>query len=173
MSSALTGDRESYRKLMIELGVAIEAYLRSRFGTAAPPDFLEDCVQESLLAVHQARHSYDTTRPFRPWLFTIVQNKTVDALRRRHIRERVTPLHEAGDQASSAVHSEPLVLLDGEMMLAWLEPKYRQALVLTKIEGLSIEEAAERAQVSTTAMKTRVHRAIRIIRKRLRNEDAL
>jgi RNA polymerase sigma-70 factor (ECF subfamily) len=54
--------------------------------------------------------------------------------------------------------------------LATLEPAYREALVLTKFEGYSLEEAATRAGVSTGAMKTRVHRALRTLQKRLRTE---
>ena len=46
-------------------------------------DLLEDCVQESLAAVHKARDTYETARLFRPWLFAIVRYKTFDILRKR------------------------------------------------------------------------------------------
>ena len=165
MARALEGDREAYGKLVGELGHAIEGYLRKRFGGAASWDFFEDCVQESLLAVHRARHTYDPGRPFRPWLFTLVRHKTIDLLRRQQTRRRREDA-EAPETAPGR-GAEPSQRLDGETVLGWLDPKYREALVLTKLEGCSLEEAAERAGTSVTAMKTRVHRAIRIVRKRL------
>ncbi len=171
MSLAQGGDREAYAELMAEIGGAIEAYLRSRFGATVPSDFLEDCVQESLLAIHEARHTYDPERRFRPWLFTIVQHKTIDALRRQRVRERTATIDAS--QPSSVTRSDPSARLDGATVLAWLEPKYREALVLTKLDGLSIDEAAQRAGVSVTAMKTRVHRAIRTVQKRLRSEGGM
>jgi RNA polymerase sigma-70 factor (ECF subfamily) len=165
MAQSLAGDRETYAHLLAELSTAIEAYLRSRFGEW---EALEDCVQESLLAIHRARHTYDPKRPFRPWLFTIVRHKAIDLLRRRLVREAGLSL--AAGPAQRPPDPEPR--LDGAKMLDWLEPKYREALVLTKLEGFSVEEAAARAGVSVTAMKTRVHRAIRTIQKRLRAEES-
>ena len=71
----------------------------------------------------------------------------------------------------AAPDRDPSHALDGAALLAGLDPKYREALVLTKLEGLSTEEAAARAGVTANAMKTRVHRAIRAVQKRLRAED--
>ena len=68
MASAQSGDGIAYRQLLDELSTLVERYLRSRLGSH---EFLEDCVQEVLLAVHQARHTYDQRRAFRPWLSDI------------------------------------------------------------------------------------------------------
>ena len=157
---------------MKELGSAIEAYVRSRFGSSGSSDFPEECVQESLLAVHRARHTYDPRRPFRPWLFTIVRHKAIDLLRRQRVRGAGDSLDaEDGRPPPPAAAADPSHRIDGVTLLAGLQPKYREALVLTKLEGCSIEEAAERAGVSASAMKTRVHRAIRAVRKSLRAEE--
>ncbi|MGH8595084.1 MAG: sigma factor, partial [Gammaproteobacteria bacterium] len=80
MARAQRGDLGDYELLLREIGAAIEIYIRVRFGTI---DMLEDCVQECLLAVHAARHTYDPRRLFRPWFFTIVRHKTIDQLRQR------------------------------------------------------------------------------------------
>ena len=55
-------------------------------------------------------------------------------------------------------------------MLDRLTPDYRQALLMTKLHGYSMAEAASQAGVSETAMKTRVHRAIRHVRRELERE---
>jgi RNA polymerase sigma-70 factor (ECF subfamily) len=164
MVRATSGDAAAYHALMSELASAIERYLRTRFGTGP---FLEDCVQESLLAIHRARASYDPRRPFRAWMFAIVRHKAIDQLRRQQSRSRFEgdsrdDLDAAAATAAAAV--DPAVRMDAALLLQGLEPKYREALELTKLQGLSLEDAAQRAGTTTSAMKTRVHRAVRAVR---------
>ncbi len=66
MRRAQAGDRGAYERLMAELASTIEGYLRSRCRSDCASDFYEDCVQESLIAIHRARHTYDPRRSFRP-----------------------------------------------------------------------------------------------------------
>lgn len=167
MARALDGDQEAYAKLMGELASVIDAFVRARFGTAHASDFVEDSVQEALLALHRVRHTWDRRQPFRPWLFAIVRHKVIDLLRRSQVR-RTEP---EPVQEPAAVMVDPSLRLDGARLLAGLEPNYREALVLTKLEGYSLEEAATRAGVSVGAMKTRVHRAVRSAQKALRGEE--
>ena len=167
MARALDGDREVYEKLMSELAGVIDAFVRVRFGAPHASDFVEDCVQETLLALHRVRHSWDRRQPFRPWLFAVVRHKVIDLLRRGALR-RTEP---AAAEEPAAPASDPSLRIDSARLLAGLEPAYREALVLTKLEGRSLEEAAERAGISASAMKTRVHRAVRRVQKRLREEE--
>jgi RNA polymerase sigma-70 factor (ECF subfamily) len=172
MARAQDGDREAYERLMGELWDAVAGYLGRRFGGAGASDFVAECVQESLLAVHRARRTYDPGRAFRPWLFTIVRHKAIDLLRRQQVRGHAEPVEpEAGHGGVAAEPVDPAHALDGAALLAGLDPIYREALVLTKLRGLTLEEAARRAGVSVSAMKTRVHRAVRAVRKALRDED--
>jgi RNA polymerase sigma-70 factor (ECF subfamily) len=167
MSLACEGDSEAYADLMHEIARAVEAYLHARFG---PNEQLEDCVQEALLAVHRARHTWDPQRPFRPWLFTIVRHKTVDHFRRARVRagERAAGARIARLPAREGVH--PASAVDGARILARLSPEHREALTLTKFAGYSLAEAARETGVSQTAMKTRVHRALRSVRRLLAHE---
>jgi RNA polymerase sigma-70 factor (ECF subfamily) len=168
MAAANRGDSAAYEQLLVEISAVVEAYLLARFGAV---DFLEDCVQECLLAVHRARASYDTGRAFRPWLFTIVRHKAIDLLRRRQVRRRdgsgldlePAPLQPA----------DPATALEGARLLAQLDPSQREAIALTKYSGLTVAEAAERVGISRTAMRSRVHRALRELRDRLAEEGGL
>lgn len=169
MVKAQAGDQDSYRRLLGELGGAIERYLRRRFGNR---EWVDDCVQESLLAIHRARRTYDPRRRFWPWVVTIVKHKAIDLLRRGAVRARTEVVSDdaVGRAATSpGVHDDSA--LDAERILGWLKAEYRQALVLTKLEGRSIEEAATLAKVSPSAMKTRVHRAIRLVQRHLEKES--
>jgi len=170
MAQALSGDGDAYQRLMSELADAVDAYLRARFG---PAPFVEDCVQESLLAVHRARASYDPRRPFRAWLFAIVRHKAIDLLRRQETRRRVETRDVENGTDAPGPASDPAASMDAAVLLQALPEKYREALTLTKLEGRSLEEAGARAGISAKAMKTRVHRAIRAIRTTLAEEGDL
>jgi len=154
MAAAHRGDSRLYERLLRELTAVIAAYVRSRFGALF---YAEDCVQECLIAIHNARHTYDPQRPFRPWLFAIVRNKTVDLLRRSYTSNRAREI--AADPHAAA--PDPRAELEAGEILAGLKPEFSRALILTKIIGYSINEAAERSGISEAAMKSRVSRAIR------------
>lgn len=170
MTRAQDGDRLAYEKLMTELVSAIEGFVLRRFGRGGTSDLVEECVQESLLAIHRARHTYDPARRFRPWLLTIVRHKAIDLLRRDRARHH-SPLSEAGPGSEAHAFDDPSRRLDAATVLESLDPKYRSALISTKLEGRSIEEAASRAGVSVPAMKTRVHRGIRALQKHFLDEE--
>jgi RNA polymerase sigma-70 factor (ECF subfamily) len=155
MAAAHRGDKRLYERLLREIAAAIERYIQRRFGMLS---FTDDCVQECLLAVHNARHTYDPARPFRPWLFCLVRNKTIDLLRRSY---GARPMHEDIDDARLAVTPEHETGTEVEDILARLDPRFRSALVLTKVIGYSLSEAAGHSGISEAAMKSRVSRAVR------------
>jgi RNA polymerase sigma-70 factor, ECF subfamily len=165
MAAAHRGDARLYERLLDELATVIERYITRRFGALS---FTEDCVQECLLAIHHARHTYDPSRPFRPWLFAIVRNKTIDLLRRSYAREPVPsePLDEIDIAAVPTLDTE----IDTGNILGRLKPQFRRALTLTKVFGYSVNEAAERTGISEAAMKSRVSRAIKAAESLLKEE---
>lgn len=171
MIRANRGDAAAYRQLLVELGTAVESYLHRHFGAS---DFVEDCVQECLLSIHRARGTWDPQRSFRPWLFTIVRNKAIDQLRRRGTRAKYE-VHE--DQAprgaeGGAEESGAELAVQVGQLLAHLRPEYRDALILTKLRGYSVADAASELGVTSTALKTRVHRALAMARRILEAEDS-
>ncbi|MBW2494064.1 MAG: sigma-70 family RNA polymerase sigma factor [Deltaproteobacteria bacterium] len=166
MTRANAGDTEAYARLLEEIGGVMEQYLRRRFGEV---DFVEDCVQECLLAIHRARTTFDPARRFRPWMFAIVRHKAIDMLRRRGTRRRHES-QEADPLQRAAQTTDPALALQAAEALRGLAPEQRDALLMTKYCGYSLNEAARREGVSVTAMKSRVHRGIRQI-KRILAED--
>ncbi|MEM8766365.1 MAG: sigma-70 family RNA polymerase sigma factor [Pseudomonadota bacterium] len=163
---AQRGDEAAYRALLDELARAIRGYLLGRFG---PLDSLDDCVQESLLALHEARHSYDGRRPFKPWLFAIVRNRTIDQLRR-------STRHETGREALEDVQplSEDVAApIDTGRLLGSLSKTLRDTLILTKIMGYSTRECADRQGISESVVKVRVHRGLNKLRSLCEGEKAI
>lgn len=165
MARAQHGDRAAYRDLLEEIAPVIAAYCHRVFGDRA---VAEDCVQEALLVLHRVRHTYEPSRPFRPWLFTLVRHSAIDLLRRqRRIRD-----HEVADEARLIATPAPAASADVPVpeVIGKLAAKYRDPLVLTKIDGHSTRDAARRLGISEIALRTRVHRAIALVRRTLERE---
>ena len=167
LMQAQQGDERAYGALLGELAGVVRGYLIGRFG---PLDSLDDCVQESLLALHEARHSYDGSRPFKPWLFAIVRNRTIDQLRR-------STRHEDGRDELSAdldlpVGDDAAAPIDTGKLLLALSQTLRETLILTKIMGYSTRECAHRQGVSESVVKVRVHRGLNKLRTLCEGEEA-
>src|SRR5512146_1232670 len=86
----LAGDESSYRAFLQELSAHLRAFLRRRL--VRLPDEVEDLVQESLLAIHNQRHTYDAGQPLTAWIHAIARYKLVDLLRRRGDRRSTVSL---------------------------------------------------------------------------------
>ena len=139
MARAQAGDRDAYRSLLEEIGPIVLGWLR-RWLTDA--EDLADVYQDTLVHLHRARHTYDPTRAFEPWLFAIARNAAADHGRRRRRRRAW----------ETAVDELPEVAMEGE------------AFTMLKLEGLSVGDAAARAGVSPGALKVRAHRAYKALR---------
>lgn len=159
MAAAQAGDEADYRLLLSEVSEVVNRYLRVRFGNH---HFIEDCVQDILVAIHQARHTYDPRRRFRPWLFAIVRHKAIDTLRRQRSHQNTLDRHRE-EQLIQVQDTAPAQLEAGVVhgrLIDALSPPYREAITLTKIDGLSVAEAAAQLSISESTLKVRVHRAI-------------
>ena len=77
----LAGDASSYHAFLKELSTHLRAFLKRRLSRL--PDEVEDLVQETLLAVHNQRHTYDAGQPLTAWVHAIARYKLIDLLRRR------------------------------------------------------------------------------------------
>ena len=174
MARAQQGDQHAYQQLLNEISTVIQRYLTSRFGTH---DFIEDCVQESLLAIHHARHTYENGRPFRPWMFAIVRNKTIDMLRKQRSYQKNLDNHAESTQLNTSHNDDNFnsntedSIIHGRLINA-LAPPFKQAIVLTKLIGLTNAEAAKQLAISEAALKVRVHRGINKLKNLIEN-DAL
>lgn len=166
MSQSLRGDASAYRLLLGELYDVVHVYVRRILGNSP---LVEDCVQECLETLHRNRHSYDPTRLFRPWFFTIVRHKAIDFLRRNRTRQTVSLTEGVAELSHPPKPDGKLdARLDTTILLERLEPMYREAIVLTKLHGYSAPEAAALIGVSSVAVRTRVHRGLRQLERLLR-----
>jgi RNA polymerase sigma-70 factor, ECF subfamily len=153
MERAQNGDREAFQVLFQELGPLITGFVRRRVRDQE----VEDVCQEALVAVYNSRQTYQPARPLEPWLFAIVRNVTAEYLRRQYQRSEWQ--EPAENVPEGRVEDDASFALELREAFAALSPQQFEALRLTKILGLSVEEASQRAGTSAGSMKVRVHRA--------------
>jgi len=162
MERAQGGDREAFHTLFDEIGPLITRFLRRRQSNSSE---IEDICQEAMIAVFKSRHTYQPERPFEPWLFAIVRKVSGEHYRRARQRLDFQVLvDELPDIRSDSSSGHELEMREA---LGQLPPTQIEALALTKIRGLSVEEAAERTGTSVGAMKVRVHRAYESLKRSL------
>ncbi len=164
MECAQRGDAPKYESLLGEVAMLVRAFLQAR---GVPSHCLEDLVQETLISIHKARHTFDSRKPFGPWLFAIAQHRLVDSWRQlargsRHLRKYAAHISVTGRGRVS----DELVQRAIEV-LAKLNPNQRLAIELLKFEGLSVKEAAYRMSMSEAALKVTAHRGYEQLRRRL------
>ena len=164
---AQAGDEGAYRDALQRIAVRLRAYLRRRMQSL--PDDVEDLVQETLLALHVQRGTYDPALPVSSWVLAIARHKLVDLWRRRGRQEALhDPLDEMDDAAMPAATEETPARRDLGRLLATLPEAQQRAIVLTKIEGLSVAQAALRTGASESAIKVQVHRGLKRLAQRVR-----
>jgi RNA polymerase sigma-70 factor (ECF subfamily) len=163
MASAQQGDAQAYERLLRELLPALRAFARSRLtGPSA-----EDVVQNALLSIHRARHTYRPERPFGPWWRAIARHAVIDFVRAQSRRGAELALDELDLPAPEPDREERRLSPHLEAALAALPPGQRQAVELLHVEGLSVAEAALRVGITPGALKVRAHRGYRALRARL------
>ena len=174
MAEAQAGDAEAYRALLRECVPLIRRIARQN---GADPNHLDDVVQDTLMTVHRARHTFDAERPFTPWLRAIVQRRGIDVRRRagrQASRELHAPLaYEAHPDPGAGAEQHLLDRGRADRMLEavkQLPPGQREALEQLGLQERSLLEVSARTGRSVGALKVNLHRALKSLRQ-LMGED--
>ena len=159
---ALAGDNDAYAAFLTQSGALLRAYFRRRL--VASPNEVEDLVQETLLALHNRRHTYQTAQRLTPWLYAIARYKLVDLLRAQSPRRALEVPLDDDDGASSllAADASPAeARRDLLKLLDTLPERHRVPIVLVKLEGRSVAEASQASGMSESAVKVGIHRGLK------------
>lgn len=164
MVAGLAGDAAAHAQLLRAVAPLLRSFYRRRLRAAE--DDIEDIVQETLIAVHERRATFDRERPFTPWLYAIARYKMVDQWRRN---SRLRPLDVLeGEIAVDSGEDGALAAIDLEALLATLPPKQARSIRDTKLHGLSVAEAADAAGIGESDVKVSVHRGLKALAEHVR-----
>jgi len=130
-----------------------------------------DVTQEAFLRLHRHWRRRDLSRPFAPWLYSVLRNLAIDLLRKR-ARRKECGLETAPD-ASPLAGPELQAERSELTSRLWKEIQQlpliqREALLLRDWHGLSYAEIAEATGASVAAVNSRLHDARARLRNRLR-----
>lgn len=168
----LDGDSAAYRTLIERYHDDLLRFLTRLVGDRAAA---EDLFQETFLQIHQSAHTFDTSRRFRPWLFTIAANKGRDHLRKRGRQRTVelsAPIGGADGSASFVDLLEvdvpsPDAAMDAserdrmvQSALSRLQPALREVLLLAYFQRLSYQQIADDLGIPLGTVKSRMHAAV-------------
>ncbi len=125
----------------------------------------QDLVQETFLAIHRSRRTYQPPLPVRPWAFGIARN-VLGRHRREAWRRSRTEDRDARPVAEVAAPATALALEPRDLAaaLASLPASRREAWVLHHVHGLSFQQIAARFRIGVGAAKLRSSRAMRALR---------
>ncbi len=167
------GDEAAFRELVNRYKNGLYAFLKQFLNHR---DMVEDAFQETFLQVFTSRASFDTSRPLRPWLFTIAANKAKDALRKRQ-RTAATPIGTIADAQEmsfddvlntfTADDTMPYEVLQKNetaarvaQVIADMPENLREILILAYFNKFSYKQMAHILSIPIGTVKSRLHTAV-------------
>jgi RNA polymerase sigma-70 factor (ECF subfamily) len=168
MDRYASGDSQAFVVLHQALYPRLHAYLTRMCGSSVNA---ADLVQETFLRVHRARATFAQGGAVLPWAYAIARNVALDHVRAARLRETdrlpSDPGPEmvdrgGGDAESAAIAAQAARVV--ETVLAGLPPAQRDAFILLRYEGLSVQDAAGVLGATPTAVKLRAFRAYEALR---------
>jgi RNA polymerase sigma-70 factor (ECF subfamily) len=176
MRAERRGDGVAYERLLTEIAFMLRGLVRARLARVGlSVHEAEDVVQEILIGLHAKRHTWDDTRPFLPWLYTITRYKFIDASRRlrREASHRVEITMEEMSEMFEAPTEDPdRSMLDIERRLATLPQAQEKVVRSLALGGATVRETAEKLHTSEGSVRVLFHRALRRLTAKARSDNS-
>jgi RNA polymerase sigma-70 factor (ECF subfamily) len=172
------GQEAAFAVLYAGLEAKLRAFLTRLTGA---PSVADDLLQETFMRIHRARGGFESGSAVVPWAYAIARNAWLDYVRSAKVRakiqsqgaedganivERMTGPEADSEQEAIARETAALV----ESVLARLPTAQREAFVLLRYEGMSVQDAAAILGSTPTAVKLRAFRAYEALREALKQE---
>jgi RNA polymerase sigma-70 factor (ECF subfamily) len=167
IADAKIGDKEAFANLVEKYHRPVYSVCYRMLGT---PTAAEDAAQEAFIRAYQALDRYDPERSFATWLLSIASNYSIDQLRKKKVtilsmdsekHAWLAPPDPGPSPEKAALEKEKQALI--QTILSELSEKDRAAVVLQYWHDYSYEEIAETLDLSTSAIKSRLFRARRLL----------
>jgi RNA polymerase sigma-70 factor (ECF subfamily) len=173
MAQYCDGDASAFRALYALVAPRLLGYLMKMARERAVAD---DLLQLTFMKIHRSRAAYVRGADPLPWIYSIAHRTFLDEARRvkravvrvgegDELPEQAADLHGESDDRRDEPRADPELVKTTLDALSQLPVQQREAVVLTKLDGKSVAEAAEIAGTSVGAMKVRAHRGYEALRK--------
>lgn len=159
----LVGDQQAYANFLQGITPLLHRMVISQCAAADR----DDLVQEILISIHKARHTYDGKRPLLPWLAAIAKFRLTDHIRKYYTQRRDKTIDIDGlEEFLPDVTQESV---DDEWIDKWLEDvpdHHKRILTLMHVEGYTAKQVGEQLKMNESAVKVAAHRALKKLRKK-------
>jgi RNA polymerase sigma-70 factor (ECF subfamily) len=163
LCSGLGGDQLAYAKFLENITPLLRRMVGRRLANAD----VEDVVQEILISIHKARHTYNGARPIMPWLVSIANFRITDHLRKHYAQMRNLAVDIADyENILHDVTEEPSNYESIDELLEDVPDKHKRILTMMHVEGYTAKEVGKRLDMNESAVKVAAHRAIKKIREK-------
>ena len=164
MAASQHGDRAAYEALLQGLGHVVMLYVRRRVGSTP---WVDDVVQDVLLSIHRARHTWNPERPFAPWFYAVLRSRMVDAIRRH---KRTSAREESMDVTPPVVWSqspeaEVIARADLAQAMRQLTPAQRVVIERLKLMEMTVRDVARETGMSEANVKVTAHRGYAVLKR--------
>lgn len=160
MRAAQMGNAAAYRQLLLTLADMLRRWVRQQLARQGYEIAeAEDIVQETLLAIHLKRASWDPDRAILPWLRAVTRHKLIDNLRRRG-RRIMLPVDDIVETLAAPEPEDTISTEALDRHLATLPLGQSQVIRAISIDGLSPSEAAQKLSLSEGAVRVALHRGL-------------
>ena len=156
MIGGLDGNAADHTRLLRAIVPILTTFFRRRMNESAD---IEDMIQDTLIAVHTRRETYDRQRSFTPWLFSIARYKMIDNFRRNRRTVPIEGLEEI--LVSEGFEDAVSARVDIDVLLTKIPEKQARLIRATRIAGSSIAEVSAAESLGESDVKVSVHRGIK------------
>lgn len=162
LTDHLAGDPDAYRPFLEKISVLLRQFISRRlYRMRRSEQDVEDILQDTLIAIHARRHTYDGETPVTAWAYAIARYKLIDSLRSSTCRGDLDQLDEIDGAVDHSGQTEARLVV--QKILSLLPERLRIPVELMKLEGLSAGEAARRTGTSEVTVRVNVHRGLKAL----------
>lgn len=168
MQQALEGNEQSYHQFLTEISKYLRIVISKKINQAE----VEDVLQEILISIHKARHTYDGKRPVLPWVYSIAKFRVMDYLRQhyanmQHQKVDIVDFENILEDVTEAPEDNEYI----NIALEALSPKQKQILTFMHVEGYTAKEIGRQISMNESAVKVAAHRAYKFIRENFKKPN--
>lgn len=168
MLEGLAGNAAAHRTFLQDVSALLRGYYRRRL--SSDPAEAEDLVQETLIAIHTRRETYDPSYPVTAWIHAIARYRLIDHWRRVKRRGVSVPVETEMSLFEESSADEVEARMDANVLLEKLPPKQRDAIRLVKLEEKSIREASQITGWGESDIKVSIHRGLKTLARLMREQ---
>lgn len=170
--AAIGGDEAAYRAFLSDISAYLRGWAQNALRRAGrSPAEGEDIVQETLIALHTRRHTWDPSQAVGPWLHAIARHKLIDALRRKTGHDHV-PVDDLAEILPAAGDEGALPESDVTKMIGTLPDRQADIVRAIIVEGQRAADVAGRLGMQEGAVRVALHRALKTLAGRFGGDRA-